>query len=103
MLCPECGKDYAPIRWDQGYCTVACGKLGANRELARARRVYRALYYRGFSPADLADAAALGEDEAFLASEIASWHREDREQGRGPPPPHNHIFERGHQRRRKAG
>lgn len=96
MNCPECRAYFEPRRSDQDYCSTACNKAGSNRELARARRVYRALYHwrlehRGF-----------GANMRFVCREVASWIREDRDRQRKPPPPHNHDADRGHERQQQG-
>lgn len=92
MQCPECRTNFEKRRADQAYCSAACNRTGGARELARARRVYRALYHwrlehRGF-----------GENMRYVCREIASWIREDRERQRLPPPKHDHQADRGHER-----
>jgi len=92
MNCPECRAYFEPRRADQAYCSTGCNKSAMNREGARARRVYRALYHwrlehKGF-----------GANMRFVCREVASWIREDRERQRKPPPPHNHDSDRGHER-----
>ena len=94
MQCPECRRSFIPRRSDQGYCSASCNKAGAARELARARRVYRALYHWRLKRTGPGIAANL----RFICNEIASWIREDREMQRKPPPPHDHQSDRGHQR-----
>jgi hypothetical protein len=94
MNCPECRAWFEPRRSDQAYCSAKCNKEGANRELARARRVYRALYHWRLHRKGPNVAANL----RFICNEIASWHREDKERQRKPPPPHDHMADRGHQR-----
>jgi len=92
MICPECRAWFEPRRSDQAYCSAACNKSAATRELTRGRRIYRAIYHwrlehRGF-----------GANMRFVCREVASWIREDRERQRQPPPPHNHESDRGHER-----
>lgn len=94
MQCPECRRSFIPRRSDQGYCSASCNKTAAARELARARRVYRALYHWRLRRTGPGIAASL----RFICNEIASWIREDREMQRKPPPPHDHQSDRGHQR-----
>lgn len=90
--CPECRTWYTVRRSDQAYCSAACNKAAASRELARARRVYRALYHWRLTR------GGFGENMRFVCREIASWIREDRERQRLPPPPHDHQADRGHER-----
>lgn len=93
MNCPECRAWFEPKRSDQAYCSAACNKSAATRELARARRVYRALYHWR-----LDRKGGFGANMRFVCREIANWIREDRERQRLPPPPHNHDANRGHER-----
>jgi hypothetical protein len=97
MDCPECRAQFEPRRRDQAYCSAACNKRGADRELARARRLYRALYHWRLTRED----EGIGANLRFICSEISSWIREDREAQRKPPPPHDHLADRGHQRPRR--
>jgi len=98
MNCPECRTYFQPRRSDQAYCSAACNKAAATRELARARRVYRALYHWRMHR----KAEGIGANMKFICAEVASWIREDREMQRKPPPPHAHDTDRGHQRERQA-
>jgi hypothetical protein len=97
MNCPECRSYFEPRRHDQSYCSAICNKAGATRELARARRIYRALYHWRLNR----KGEGIGANLKFICSEVASWIREDREAQRQPPPPHDHALDRGHQRERK--
>jgi hypothetical protein len=97
MNCPECRAYFEPRRSDQAYCSAACNKAAATRELARARRVYRALYHWRLNR----KGEAIGANLKFLCGEIAAWIREDREAQRLPPPAHDHASDRGHQRERR--
>ncbi len=97
MDCPECRAWFEPRRSDQAYCSARCNKAGATRELARARRLYRALYHWRLNRKGEGIAANL----RFICNEISSWIREDREMQRKPPPPHDHDLDRGHQRERR--
>ncbi len=97
MNCPECRAWFEPRRSDQRYCSAKCNKAAADRELVRARRVYRALYHWRLDR----KGEGIGANLRFVCSEIASWIREDRERQRQPPPPHDHANDRGHQRERK--
>jgi hypothetical protein len=92
MNCPECRAHFEPRRSDQCYCSSRCNKAGSTRELARARRVYRALYHWRLGH------QTFGENMRFVCREIATWIREDRASQRLPPPPHNHDSDRGHER-----
>lgn len=101
MNCPECRRAFTPRRSDQGYCSAACNRQAGARELARARRIYRALYHWRLWIAGVGrvnPAANL----RFICGEIGAWIREDREHQRRPPPPHDHMADRGHQRARPA-
>lgn len=94
MQCPECRVLFEPRRRDQAYCSAICNKRAADRELSRARRLYRALYHWRLKRED----EGIGANLRFICNEIASWIREDREMQRLPPPPHDHEADRGHQR-----
>lgn len=91
--CPECRQVYTPRRIDQSYCSTRCNDAASKRELARARRIYRALYWWRLDRKR--DVAA---NLRFVCQEIASWIKEDREAQRLPPPRHDHMQDRGHQR-----
>lgn len=93
LSCPECRIRFVPRRVDQGYCSAACNRDASGRELTRARRLYRALYWWRYSR------TTSGPDLLFICREIASWVKEDREHQRKPPPRHDHMADRGHQRR----
>lgn len=90
--CPECRSRFTPWRGDQRYCGADCGKKAEKRELARARRIYRALYHWRL------EHRTFGENMRFVCREVSSWIREDREMQRQPPPPHDHTSDRGHER-----
>lgn len=95
--CPECAVYFAPRRIDQAYCSVPCSKKADSRELARARRLYRALYHWRL------DRSKKGVKEAgkllvFICREIRHWIEEDRLSQRGTPPKHDLMADRGHQR-----
>lgn len=94
MKCPECRASFTPRRSDQAYCSARCNKAAATRELARARRIYRALYHWRLKRR----APTMAANLRFICNEIAAWIREDRESQRLPPPPHDHMADRGHQR-----
>lgn len=95
MNCPECRVYFEARRSDQAYCSTRCNKLAENRELKRSRRLYRALYHWRLHRKGEGLAANL----RFICNEISSWIREDREAQRKPPPPHDHMADRGHQRK----
>ena len=94
MNCPECRTWFEPRRSDQAYCSTRCNSVAQARELKRARRLYRALYHWRLNRKGEGIAANL----RFICNEIAAWIREDREAQRLPPPPHDHMADRGHQR-----
>jgi hypothetical protein len=96
MNCPECRAHFEPRRSDQCYCSSRCNKAGSTRELARARRVYRALYHWRL------EHRTFGANMRFVCREVAAWIREDRERQRLPPPPHDHDSDRGHERAPQA-
>jgi hypothetical protein len=91
-VCPECRATFEPSRSDQAYCSTRCNKAGSDRELKRARRIYRAVYHWRLQR------KTFGQNMAFVCREVAAWIREDREAQRLPPPPHDHDSDRGHQR-----
>lgn len=92
IQCPECRVRFTPRRSDQAYCSSACNKSASDRELKRGRRIYRAVYHWRLQR------KAFGPAMAWLCREVASWIREDREAQRLPPPPHDHMSDRGHER-----
>lgn len=97
--CPECRTAFRARRADQAYCSSRCNDAAGRRELARARRVYRALYHFRLWPRINA-----GANFRFICREVSAWIREDREMQRLPPPPHDHDSNRGHERpSRKVG
>jgi hypothetical protein len=96
MNCPECRAYFEARRSDQTYCSAACNRVGGARELARARRVYRALYHWRLGH------KTFGANMRFVCREVAAWIREDRERQRLPPPPHDHDSDRGHERAPQA-
>lgn len=98
VKCPECGKPFRRIRAGQSWCSAACNRTAGNRELTRARVLYRALYWWRYSRNDPDTAWNLG----FVCREIRSWIEEDKAVGRAPPPKHNHEADRGHLRRKPA-
>lgn len=91
--CPECRTWFEARRSDQAYCSTACNKRASDRELKRARRVYRALYHWRL------EHRTFGQNMVFVCREVASWIREDREAQRLPPPQHDHDNDRGHERK----
>lgn len=92
MNCPECRKAFERRRVDQAYCSSACNQKASARELVRGRRIYRALYHWRL------EHRTFGENMRFVCREVAAWIREDREAQRLPPPPHDHMADRGHER-----
>lgn len=98
MNCPECRAYFEPRRHDQAYCSAECNRAAGAREIARARRVYRALYHWRLHR----KGAGIADNLRFICNEVAAWIREDREMQRKPPPPHDHKADRGHQRRPAA-
>jgi hypothetical protein len=93
-ICPECGKPFKKGREGQWLCSTACNRKAGNRELARARVLYRALYWWRY------DRRNSGDDLVFICREIRSWIDEDKRVGRPPPARHRHDADRGHARRR---
>lgn len=94
--CPSCSAMFTPRRIDQGYCSVGCSKRGDALELRRARRVYRALYHWRYKR------VTAGRLLVFICREIRSWIEEDRQCQRPPPPMHDLMADRGHQREPKG-
>ena len=94
VKCRNCGKLYERRRADQHYCSVACSKEADNRELRRARVLYRALYWWRY------DRKTSTDNLCFIAREIRHWIEEDRAVGREPPPRMNFDADRGHQRKK---
>lgn len=96
--CPNCRTWFTPRRSDQFFCKTSCNKEAADRELVRARRLYRALYHFRLwvSGKGRLNVAA---NFKFICGEVDSWIREDRASQRPPPPPHVHDLDRGHQRK----
>lgn len=98
MQCRECRSQFTPRRIDQAFCSPVCGKKADQRELVRARRLYRALYHWRLRRTG----EGIGANLRFICNEIAAWIREDREAQRLPPPAHDHMADRGHQRAARA-
>jgi hypothetical protein len=97
MRCPECNRQFTAIRSDQGWCSAACNRKAGNRELARARVIYRAAYHWRMTRGKKGFGA---EDLSFLCREIDAWVKEDRLSQRPPPPRHRHDADRGHLRKK---
>ena len=100
LSCPECRAYFEPRRRDQGFCSTKCNAAANARELARARRVYRALYHWRLAPRKkgMGALAGVAANWRFVCAEVAAWICEDRDAQRKPPPPHDHDANRGHQR-----
>lgn len=96
LSCPECRTRFRPKRVDQRYCSAKCNTSAGKRELVRCRRLYRCLYHWRLRARGYKNLAA---DLRFICQEIGSWIREDRLSQRLPPPPHDHMADRGHQRK----
>lgn len=95
IACPECRKRFERRRIDQGYCSIACSRLGDARELRRARTLYRGLYWWRKDRKN--GASHIG----FICREIAAWIKEDEASQRGGPPrPTYHLKDLGLQSRR---
>lgn len=88
---------FTPRREDQAWCSAECNRTAGNRELARARVIYRAAYHWRMTRGRKGLGA---EDLGFLCREIDAWIREDRLSQRPPPPRHRHDADRGHLRRK---
>ncbi len=93
MQCPECRAEFTPRRSDQAFCSARCNQAANTRETARARRIYRALYWWRYDRQ-----GGFGKNMLFVCREISAWIREDRAAQRPPPPKHDHDNDRGHQR-----
>jgi hypothetical protein len=77
--CPECQTPFPVRRPSVDFlCSSACNTKATNREMVRARRLYRALY----------DWRIRRDPDAWrwICREIARWREEDQAAGRGPPP-----------------
>lgn len=96
MKCPECGRPFVKGREGQAWCSAACNRKAGDRELKRARVLYRALYWWRYKRNDPDTSWNL----SFICREIRSWIDEDKLAGRPPPPRHRHDADRGHLRRR---
>lgn len=96
MKCPECNRNFNSTRHGQWTCSARCNRAAGNRELARARVLYRALYWWRLGHGKGAEAMRCF---VFIIREIRSWIEEDKKAGRAPPAPHRHDADRGHLRR----
>lgn len=101
--CPMCRAMFSPRRIDQTYCSTGCSKKADQLELARARRLYRALYHWRLDRSKKGVKQA-GQLLVFICREIRHWIEEDRLNQQGPPAMHDLMADRGHQRvKAKAG
>lgn len=91
--CPECRREFKVGREGQAWCSKECNRVAGNRELARARVLYRALYHWRYNR------KSAKMNLSFICREISHWIQEDRLAQRLPPPPHRHDGDRGHQRK----
>jgi len=93
-ICFECRSAFTCLRNDQLFCTPECLAKTKNRELKRARVIYRAVYEWRLRR------KTAGASLRFICREVAAWIREDREHQRLPPPRHDHTRDRGLQVKR---
>lgn len=83
--CLECGASFIPIRTDQVFCTgkrPKCKQVSANRELARAKAIYRELYHH----VSVSGTAERGASLSAIMRQARAWRDEDRAKGVQPPP-----------------
>jgi hypothetical protein len=75
--CHECSASFLTYRRDALHCSRKCKTDGANREAARGKQLYRLAYgWRSKSGGSFSDLSRL----------VDLFMREDREEGRPPPP-----------------
>lgn len=77
--CKECAKEYTRRRFDQIFCSTECRKAEANREMVRAKIIYRAVYH-------WANDRKRGNLLSVIAQEARAWKQEDEALGLPPPP-----------------
>lgn len=75
--CAECGEPFKTSQPTAAFCSRKCKTDSANLEAARGKKLYRLAYgWREGSGAAFSDVSWL----------VDQFRREDREQGRPPPP-----------------
>lgn len=105
MKCPECKQPFEARQREQTFCSKRCNTIAGNREMKRARALYRALYWWRYGRLARSarygrpDRLAIAADLWFICREIKAWVLEDEREGRPPPPKHRHDTDRGHQAR----
>jgi hypothetical protein len=97
--CRECRETYARKRIDQNYCSSVCSRAADNRELKRARAVYRALYHWR-NDRSAPKVALVRTCLRFICREVRDWIDQDRVEGRLPPPRPAEWVPRGHEKRK---
>lgn len=80
--CHNCGEPYQPRRVDQNYCGRPCLVEAQNRELLRAKKLYRELYHWRKARGSGRMGKLLGDVSRVMDEFIA----EDRRRGRPAPP-----------------
>lgn len=80
--CENCGKPFPPVRHDQVFCSRACKIEEHNRELSRAKAIYREVYHwrkaRG--------SGRMGKLLGCVSRKVDEFIAEDVKAGRQPPP-----------------
>jgi hypothetical protein len=79
--CLECKEQFYPWKMDQVYCPGPCKDKAKNREMLRARAIYRAAYHWVTCPV-----AERGTFATLMGNVARQWRDEDRELGRDAPP-----------------
>lgn len=92
--CLECHTPFAPIRQDQVFCCKGCKNAEHNRELTRAKLIYRELYHwrLGYGK------GVAGSFFNMASQQVSEWIAEDKRQGRKPPP----LNDRGPDERKRV-
>lgn len=80
--CEACGQPYTPIRHDQLFCSRACKVDEQNRELLRARAIYREVYHWRKSRGT----GRMGKLLGCVSRKVDEFIAEDVREGRRPPP-----------------
>jgi len=80
--CENCGKPFSPVRHDQVFCSRPCKVEEHNRELTRAKAIYREVYHwrkaRG--------SGRMGKLLGCVSRKMDEFIAEDVRLGRQPPP-----------------
>lgn len=85
QVCGWCKETFTPRRYDQVFCTGACGDANKNHEAARGKMLYRMVYHWQASGGRMGKApngAGLGDISRMVREMIA----QDKREGRLPPP-----------------